>query len=180
MIASKIICDDTYSNKSWCIVGQGMFALREINQMEREMCSYLEWILNVKPKELAEFEAEVKKDYSSGGAKATDIPAAPAATTATTTWNIAIRPANLSSTGLKPICSCSWLAAVSCPIIRRHATASKHCAPAYAVHTCGLAIRCVASSASATGSCTTTAQGTAAGTATGWTTTRWPPSEWST
>ena len=25
MIAFKIICDDTYSNKSWCIVGQGMF-----------------------------------------------------------------------------------------------------------------------------------------------------------
>ena len=47
MLASKIICDDTYSNKSWCIVGQGMFALREINQMEREMCSYLEWQLNV-------------------------------------------------------------------------------------------------------------------------------------
>lgn len=42
MLASKVICDDTYSNKSWSIVGQGMFALREINQMEREMCSYLE------------------------------------------------------------------------------------------------------------------------------------------
>ncbi|KAI9452195.1 hypothetical protein BJY52DRAFT_1109202, partial [Lactarius psammicola] len=27
MLASKIICDDTYSNKSWYIVGQGMFAL---------------------------------------------------------------------------------------------------------------------------------------------------------
>jgi len=40
MIASKVICDDTYSNKSWCIVGQGMFAPREINQMEWEMCSY--------------------------------------------------------------------------------------------------------------------------------------------
>jgi hypothetical protein len=25
MLASKIICDDTYSNKLWCIVGQGMF-----------------------------------------------------------------------------------------------------------------------------------------------------------
>jgi hypothetical protein len=37
----------TYSNKSWCIVGQGMFALWEINQMECEMCSYLEWQLNV-------------------------------------------------------------------------------------------------------------------------------------
>jgi hypothetical protein len=42
VIASKVICDDMYSNKSWCIVGQGMFALREINQMEQEMCSYLE------------------------------------------------------------------------------------------------------------------------------------------
>jgi hypothetical protein len=70
MIASKVICDDTYSNKSWCVVGQGMFSLREINQMEREMCSYLEWVLNVKPEELSEFEAEVKRDYGVGGAKA--------------------------------------------------------------------------------------------------------------
>ncbi|KAI9442101.1 hypothetical protein BJY52DRAFT_1194778 [Lactarius psammicola] len=30
MLASKIICNDTYSNKSWCIIGQGMFALQEI------------------------------------------------------------------------------------------------------------------------------------------------------
>ena len=49
MIASKIICNDIYSNKLWCIVGQGMFALWEINQMEREMCSYLKWQLNVDP-----------------------------------------------------------------------------------------------------------------------------------
>ncbi|CDO69607.1 hypothetical protein BN946_scf184875.g10 [Trametes cinnabarina] len=56
MIASKVICDDTYSNKSWSIVGQGMFALREINQMEREMCSYLEWQLNIDPHALQEFE----------------------------------------------------------------------------------------------------------------------------
>ena len=40
MLSSKIICDDTYSNKSWCIVGQGMFALWEIDQMEQVMCSY--------------------------------------------------------------------------------------------------------------------------------------------
>ncbi|ETW74966.1 hypothetical protein HETIRDRAFT_242837, partial [Heterobasidion irregulare TC 32-1] len=63
MIASKIICDDTYSNKSWCIVGQGMFALREINQMEREMCSYLEWQLNVEPSILRDFEAQVRRDF---------------------------------------------------------------------------------------------------------------------
>ncbi|KAG8932619.1 hypothetical protein FRC03_000751 [Tulasnella sp. 419] len=66
MIASKVVCDDTYSNKSWCVVGQGMFSLREINQMEREMCSYLEWVLNVKPEELATFEAEVRANYGPG------------------------------------------------------------------------------------------------------------------
>jgi hypothetical protein len=30
-------------------MGQGMFALQEINQMEQEMCSYLKWQLNVEP-----------------------------------------------------------------------------------------------------------------------------------
>ncbi|KAF8583829.1 hypothetical protein K439DRAFT_1347551 [Ramaria rubella] len=67
MIASKVVCDDTYSNKSWTVVGQGMFSLREINQMEREMCGYLEWVLNVDPKELREFEAKVRKDYGPDG-----------------------------------------------------------------------------------------------------------------
>lgn len=74
MIASKVICDDTYSNKSWCVVGQGMFTLREINQMEREMCGYLEWVLNVKPEDLRDFEAMVRKEY--GSASATPAPVA--------------------------------------------------------------------------------------------------------
>src|SRR5258708_5048254 len=42
-----------------CIVGQGMFALREINQMEQEMCSYLEWQLSVDPSMLRDFQAHV-------------------------------------------------------------------------------------------------------------------------
>ncbi|KAH9961122.1 hypothetical protein BC827DRAFT_1260608 [Russula dissimulans] len=67
MLASKIICDDTYSNKSWCIVGQGMFALREINQMEREMCSYLEWQLNVEPSTLRDFQSRVQHDFAGPG-----------------------------------------------------------------------------------------------------------------
>jgi hypothetical protein len=67
MIASKVICDDTYSNKSWSIVGQGMFQLREINQMEREMCQYLDWELNVEPSTLKEFEAMVRKDFAGPG-----------------------------------------------------------------------------------------------------------------
>ena len=62
MLASKVICDDTYSNKSWSIVAQGMFQLREINQMEREMYQYLEWELNVDLTTLEEFEEMVCKD----------------------------------------------------------------------------------------------------------------------
>jgi hypothetical protein len=49
--------DNTYANKLWCIVDQGMFALREINQMEWDMCSYLEWQLNVNPTTLHDFQA---------------------------------------------------------------------------------------------------------------------------
>jgi hypothetical protein len=65
MLASKIICDDTYSNK--CIVGQGMLALREIKQMEREMCSYLEWQLNVDPSTLRDFQNRVQRDFAGPG-----------------------------------------------------------------------------------------------------------------
>jgi hypothetical protein len=85
MIASKVVCDDTYSNKSWCVVGQGMFSLKEINQMEREMCGYLEWQLNFEPVELAEFEAKTRKEY---GARVSTrlaplvIPSGPIPTTA--------------------------------------------------------------------------------------------------
>jgi hypothetical protein len=67
MLALKIICDDTYSNKSWCIVGQGIFVLREINQMEWEMCSYLEWQLNVDPTTLRDFQARVQLDFAGPG-----------------------------------------------------------------------------------------------------------------
>ncbi|KAG8710066.1 hypothetical protein FRC08_017665 [Ceratobasidium sp. 394] len=74
MITSKVICDDTYSNKSWCVVGQGMFILREVNQMEREMCGYLEWVLSVKPEDLRHFEAVVRKEY--GSASPTPAPVA--------------------------------------------------------------------------------------------------------
>ncbi|KAI0315301.1 hypothetical protein OF83DRAFT_1028823, partial [Amylostereum chailletii] len=67
MLAAKIICDNAYSNKSWYSAAQSMFALHEINQMEREMCSYLEWQLNVDPTVLREFETRVRRDFSSIG-----------------------------------------------------------------------------------------------------------------
>jgi hypothetical protein len=63
MIASKVICDDTYSNKSWAIVAQGMFSLREVNQMEREMCGYLDWEITVDNDVLSKFEAALYQDF---------------------------------------------------------------------------------------------------------------------
>jgi hypothetical protein len=44
-----------------------MFALREINQMEREMCSYLEWQLNVDPSTLRDFQSCVQQDFAGPG-----------------------------------------------------------------------------------------------------------------
>jgi hypothetical protein len=66
MIASKVVCDDTYSNKSWAVVGQGMFQLKEINQMEREMCGYLEWHLNIDYQELEQFTEKTQLEFGSG------------------------------------------------------------------------------------------------------------------
>jgi hypothetical protein len=65
MIASKVICDDTYSNQSWVIVAQKLFALQEINQMEREMCVYLEWNLNVQGDEIVDFGARIRSEHGS-------------------------------------------------------------------------------------------------------------------
>jgi hypothetical protein len=66
MISSKVVCDDTYSNKSWAVVGQSMFQLKEINQMEREMCGYLEWHLNIDFQELEQFTDKTQLEFGSG------------------------------------------------------------------------------------------------------------------
>ncbi|PPR07088.1 hypothetical protein CVT26_005305 [Gymnopilus dilepis] len=47
-------------HRSWCIVAQGMFTLREVNQMEREMCTYLDWELTVDNRILSNFEDALK------------------------------------------------------------------------------------------------------------------------
>lgn len=57
MLASKSSCDDTYSNKSWTIVSQGLFSLREVNQMERELFGYLGFKVNVEIEDLNLFRS---------------------------------------------------------------------------------------------------------------------------
>lgn len=63
MIASKVMCDDTCSNKSWSVVAQGVFGLREINQIEREMCGDFDWELVVAGEILQGFEERVLKAF---------------------------------------------------------------------------------------------------------------------
>ncbi|KAN0081278.1 hypothetical protein V8E55_008902 [Tylopilus felleus] len=96
MLASKVICDDTYSNKSWSIVAQGMFQLREINQMEREMCQYLEWELNVDPVTLKEFEEMIRKDFVGPGPYPTYILPSTKKSTPPPTANPFAAPASVS------------------------------------------------------------------------------------
>lgn len=64
MLSSKTICDDNYSNESWCNATERLFELRELNQMEREMCRYLEWQLNVDAKALEDFKQEICTAFS--------------------------------------------------------------------------------------------------------------------
>ncbi|KAI0922273.1 hypothetical protein AcW2_007011 [Taiwanofungus camphoratus] len=67
MLAAKTMMDECYSNKCWVIVGQGMFKLRELNHMEREMCRFLDWNLNIHPNALKIFEIETREDFGTRG-----------------------------------------------------------------------------------------------------------------
>ncbi|KAF6756512.1 hypothetical protein DFP72DRAFT_1066861 [Ephemerocybe angulata] len=60
----EVICDDTYSDKSWAIVAPGMFRLREVNQTEREACNYLDWELTVDNPILSNFETAFRQDFA--------------------------------------------------------------------------------------------------------------------
>ncbi|KAF5332303.1 hypothetical protein D9611_008068 [Ephemerocybe angulata] len=64
MLAAKTLHDATYSNKSWRTVVGGFFSLRELNQMEREMCKFLDWDLLLEKSDLAAFEQLVIAGYS--------------------------------------------------------------------------------------------------------------------
>lgn len=63
MLSAKISMDDTYSNKSWAIVGSSFFPLREVNQMERELFAFLGWNVVAQQDELDAFIASASASY---------------------------------------------------------------------------------------------------------------------
>ncbi|KAL8276796.1 hypothetical protein RQP46_010801 [Phenoliferia psychrophenolica] len=52
MLSSNISMDSTFLNKSWQVVGQGLFSLREVNTMERELFALLGRNVTVRDEEL--------------------------------------------------------------------------------------------------------------------------------
>lgn len=56
--------DDTYSNKSWAIVGSSYFSLREVNQMERELFAFLGWNVVASKFELDNFVSSAEAAWS--------------------------------------------------------------------------------------------------------------------
>ncbi|KIJ32876.1 hypothetical protein M422DRAFT_183916, partial [Sphaerobolus stellatus SS14] len=67
MIAHKLLDDNSYENNSWAVVTHGIFSLQELNQMEREICRFLQWQLCIDPEDLADFEIRVWKNYGVDG-----------------------------------------------------------------------------------------------------------------
>jgi hypothetical protein len=98
MLASKSSCDDTYSNKSWTIVSQGLFSLREVNQMERELFGYLGYKVNVEVEELDAFTNLLKSGQLSAVVDLGAAAPAPAATSMITEVAMEVSPVEVTPT----------------------------------------------------------------------------------
>lgn len=64
MIAAKVLNDTTFANRAWVTISQNQFSHRLINQMEREMCRYMDYKLTIFEDVLYKFEKAVKRDFS--------------------------------------------------------------------------------------------------------------------
>ena len=64
MVASKSISDVSYSNISWVAVGQNLFTLRVLNQMERVMVGHLDFKVNISKEDYEQFRNQVRQIYS--------------------------------------------------------------------------------------------------------------------
>ncbi|KAJ3518824.1 hypothetical protein NMY22_g13489 [Coprinellus aureogranulatus] len=64
MIASKFLCDNSYSVKAWCEAAQGMYPVPMLKRMERDMCRFLSWDFAVDNRILADFEAYAVHNFS--------------------------------------------------------------------------------------------------------------------
>ncbi|KAH8926269.1 hypothetical protein BT69DRAFT_1279002 [Atractiella rhizophila] len=68
LLATKYSMDDSYSNRSFAIASKSLFTLREVNEMEMEMMSSLDWTLGspdlkeIVESYIAEWEEKLMRD----------------------------------------------------------------------------------------------------------------------
>ncbi|KDN34877.1 hypothetical protein RSAG8_12064, partial [Rhizoctonia solani AG-8 WAC10335] len=73
MVAAKYTRDDIRNTWLWRYIGQKLFCVLEINQMERELCRHLGWLLNIDPDDLCTFEAKVRNLFGSASPTCQDV-----------------------------------------------------------------------------------------------------------
>lgn len=64
MVAWKVISDDVYSNKSWAAISRGLFTIKEINRMERDLCGFLQWRLHIDGEALSRFQERLQRGFN--------------------------------------------------------------------------------------------------------------------
>jgi Cyclin, N-terminal domain len=65
ILAAKYMYDDTFDNTAWATVSSGLFPLEEVNHMEREMLSFLDFQLFIKDSEWVNFSENLLLDMTS-------------------------------------------------------------------------------------------------------------------
>ncbi|KAK2944759.1 hypothetical protein BLNAU_20292 [Blattamonas nauphoetae] len=65
MVISKVYEDITYRNKDWAVISSGSFVLEQINQMEVELLSLLDFYICITPEEYSTFVTYLYTEYQS-------------------------------------------------------------------------------------------------------------------
>ena len=66
VIATKVLINHPYSNKSWATFIDGAFTLGKLNDMERTMCNNLDWDVGISAGFLGQFVAMMEIYYFTG------------------------------------------------------------------------------------------------------------------
>ena len=66
VLAAKYMYDDTFDNTAWATVSSGLFELEQVNHMEREMLSFLDYKLFIKTQEWYHFTDRLWMDMNEG------------------------------------------------------------------------------------------------------------------
>lgn len=64
VVAAKYMYDDTFDNTAWATVSSGLFELEQVNHMEREMLSFLDFKLFIKTQEWYQFVEKLWLDMN--------------------------------------------------------------------------------------------------------------------